>query len=126
MKESSQKANSSKEGLGIYLVKFPRINTIINCWLFSGNGIINTDGELWKVQRKAGLQFLSNTNLKALTDVALPKYLDDSIQGLKESKEGSVIDLEDTFHELTTILFGFLAFNVRISSTFELWSQDGS
>jgi hypothetical protein len=24
-----------------------------------------------------------------------------------------VIDLEDTFHELTTILFGFLAFNVR-------------
>ncbi|KAH8789005.1 cytochrome P450 [Hyaloscypha sp. PMI_1271] len=86
-------------------------------WDLFGNGIINTDGELWKVQRKAGLQFLSNTNLKALTDVALPKYLDNSIQGLEESKEGSVIDLEDTFHELTTALFGFLAFNVEIHNS---------
>ena len=66
------------------------------------------------MQRKAGLQFLSNTNLKVLTDVALPRYLDDSIRGLQATKEDSVIDLEDTFHELTTVLFGFLAFNVRI------------
>ena len=81
--------------------------------IISGNGIINTDGELWKVQRKAGLQFLSNANLKVLTDVALPKYLEDSIQILERSNDGVVVDLEDTFHELTTILFGFLAFNVR-------------
>ncbi len=77
------------------------------------------------MQRKAGLQFLSNTNLKVLTDVALPKYLDDSIQGLQESKDGSVIDLEDTFHELTTILFGFLAFNVRNPSPIKLRSRYG-
>ncbi|KAN0119975.1 cytochrome P450 [Hyaloscypha variabilis] len=86
-------------------------------WDLFGNGIINTDGELWKVQRKAGLQFLSNTNLKVLTDVALPKYLDDSIRSLQRSKDGEVIDLEDTFHELTTILFGFLAFNVEIHNS---------
>ncbi|KAE9380593.1 cytochrome P450 [Stipitochalara longipes BDJ] len=86
-------------------------------WDLFGNGIINTDGELWKVQRKAGLQFLSNTNLKVLTDVALPKYLDDSIQRLQRSKGGAVIDLEDTFHELTTALFGFLAFNVEIHNS---------
>jgi hypothetical protein len=84
--------------------------------LCSGNGIINADGELWKVQRKAGLHFLSNANLKVLTDIALPKYLDDSVRALQETKEASVIDLEEIFHELTTILFGFLAFNVRNSS----------
>jgi hypothetical protein len=69
------------------------------------------------VQRKAGLQFLNNTNLKVLTDVVLPKYLEDSVQDLKETKEGSVIDLEEIFHELTTILFGVMAFNVRTSSS---------
>jgi hypothetical protein len=78
-----------------------------------GNGIINADGELWKVQRKAGLHFLSNANLKVLTDVELPKYLDASVRGIQEIKEGSIIDLEEIFHELTTVLFGFLAFNVR-------------
>jgi len=66
------------------------------------------------VQRKAGLQFLSNANLKVLTDVALPKYLDDSIRSLEGSKDGLAVDLEDKFHELTTILFGFLAFNVSL------------
>lgn len=69
------------------------------------------------MQRKAGLQFLNNTNLKVLTDVALPKYLEDSVRGLQETKEGSVIDLEEIFHELTTILFGVLAFNVRTCSS---------
>jgi hypothetical protein len=69
------------------------------------------------VQRKAGLQFLNNTNLKVLTDVVLPKYLEDSVQDLQETKEGSVIDLEEIFHELTTILFGVMAFNVRTSSS---------
>jgi hypothetical protein len=91
--------------------------------LCSGNGIINADGELWKVQRKAGLHFLSNANLKVLTDVELPKYLENTVRGLQETKEGSVINLEEIFHELTTILFGFLAFNVRHSLWSKMYSQ---
>lgn len=65
------------------------------------------------MQRKAGLQFLSNPNIRVLTDVALPKYLDDTLQRLQEVKRGVAMDLEETFHELTTNLFGYLAFDVR-------------
>ena len=65
------------------------------------------------MQRKAGLHFLSNANLKVLTDVALPKHLSESVQSLQRVKNGSVVNLEEIFHELTTVLFGFLALNVR-------------
>ncbi len=78
----------------------------------TGNGIINADGELWKVQRKAGLNFLSNTNLKVLTDVALPQYLDRTVQDLQKKDCGSVIDLEELLHELTTQIMGRMAYNV--------------
>jgi hypothetical protein len=82
-----------------------------------GNGIINADGELWKVQRKAGLHFLSSSNLKVLTDVALPKYLSAIIELLKTIPEGSSLDLEAVFHELTTQLMGRMAYNVSSDRT---------
>lgn len=86
-----------------------------------GNGIINADGDLWKVQRKAGLNFLSNANLKVLTDVALPQYLDDTVQDLSKKGSDSVIDLEDILHELTTQIMGRMAYNVsRDMSIFAL------
>lgn len=77
-----------------------------------GNGIINADGELWRVQRKAGLQFLNNANLKVLTDVALPAYLDETVRSLSEVEHGSVVDLDEVLHELTTQLMGRMAYNV--------------
>lgn len=76
-----------------------------------GKGIINADGEMWKVQRKAGLHFLSTSNIKVLTEVALPKYLDETIAALRES-EGKTIDLEAVFHELNTQLMGRMAYDV--------------
>ncbi len=82
------------------------------CLFCSGNGIINADGELWKVQRKAGLHFLSNANLRVLTDVALPQYLSENVQILQNLESGATIDLEETFHELTTQLMGRMAYNV--------------
>lgn len=78
----------------------------------SGNGIINADGDLWKVQRKAGLSFLSNANLKVLTDVALPQYLDDTIRDLSKKERDEVFDLEEILHELTTQIMGRMAYNV--------------
>lgn len=78
----------------------------------TGNGIINADGDLWKVQRKAGLNFLSNANLKVLTDVALPQYLDDTIQELQKKDPTTVVDLEEVLHELTTQIMGRMAYNV--------------
>ncbi|KUJ12289.1 cytochrome P450 [Mollisia scopiformis] len=86
-------------------------------WDLFGNGIINADGDLWKVQRKAGLNFLSNTNLKVLTDVALPQYLDDTIQDLQKKDPESVFDLEEVLHELTTQIMGQMAYNLDIHNS---------
>lgn len=83
------------------------------CLQRAGNGIINADGELWKVQRKAGLHFLNNANLKVLTDVALPAYLNETVKSLQEDGQGSVVDLEEVLHELTTQLMGRMAYDVR-------------
>ncbi|KAH8684443.1 cytochrome P450, partial [Tricladium varicosporioides] len=83
-------------------------------WDLFGNGIVNADGELWKVQRKAGLNFLSNANLKVLTEVALPLYLMQSIRHLRSTGGDSVTDLQAVFHELTTQLMGRMAYDVEM------------
>jgi len=80
--------------------------------IVEGNGIINADGELWKVQRKAGMHFLNNANLKVLTDVALPQYLRSSINDIRERGKDKIIDLEEVMLELTTQIMGKMAYNV--------------
>ncbi|POS82321.1 hypothetical protein EPUL_005551, partial [Erysiphe pulchra] len=82
-------------------------------WDLFGNGIINADNELWKIQRRAGLKFLNKANMKVLTDLALPQYLQQAVQSL-ESSHDSIVDLDVTFHELTTLLMGRLAYNMEI------------
>lgn len=83
-------------------------------WDLFGNGIINSDGQAWKVQRKAGLHFMSNANHRVLTDVALPKYLDEMVTTLDHAaKTGELVDLEPVFLELTTQLMGRMAYDVR-------------
>lgn len=84
----------------------------------TGHGIINSDGELWKVQRKAGLAFLNTRNLQVLTDVALPQYLAQSVEFLKSrSRDVREADLQSVFHEITTQLMGKLAYNVCCHAT---------
>lgn len=79
-----------------------------------GHGIINSDGELWRVQRKAGLSFLNTKNLQILTDVALPQYLEQSINYLKATCDSCrEADLQAVFHEITSQLMGKMAYNVR-------------
>lgn len=111
MKAPSQRVTSSRGGLGIFSVR--AVSICAGKMLMKiGNGIINADGDLWKVQRKAGLNFLSSANLKVLTDVALPEYLDKTILGLEEKDSESVVDLEEVLHELTTQIMGQMAYNV--------------
>ncbi|OHW96015.1 cytochrome p450 [Colletotrichum incanum] len=79
-----------------------------------GNGIINVDGDLWKVQRKAGLSFLNASNFRVLTDVALPEYLSRSVAFLKNRTNKGVVDLQAVFHEITTQLMGKMAYNAQM------------
>ncbi|OTA91869.1 hypothetical protein M434DRAFT_12745 [Hypoxylon sp. CO27-5] len=84
-------------------------------WDLFGNGIINVDGELWRAQRKAGLAFLNASNLRVLTDIALPKYLSLSVNHLQaQAHEGSVVDLQNVFHEITSQLMGKMAYNMEM------------
>lgn len=84
-------------------------------WDLFGGGIINSDGDLWKVQRKAGLRFLNVQNLQVLTDVALPKYLGQSLDFLKRhGEDGSAVDLQTVFHEITSQLMGKMAYNMEM------------
>jgi hypothetical protein len=50
--------------------------------------------------------------LKVLTDVVLPRYIRENMEKLEGLGEGSIIDLEAIFHELTTQLMGRMAYNV--------------
>ncbi|KAI2628263.1 cytochrome P450 [Xylaria nigripes] len=84
-------------------------------WDLFGNGIINADGELWKAQRKAGSHFLNTSNLRVMTDVALPRFVRQSVGRLKaRAKEGEVIDLQLVFHEITSMLMGTMAYGMEI------------
>lgn len=115
MKAFLPRETSSSGGHGIFLVRCSLSLSPLNVQLLTraGNGIINADGDLWRVQRKAGLHFLNNANLKVLTDVALPAYLNETVESLQEVESGLTIDLEEVFHELTTQLMGRMAYDVR-------------
>ncbi|KAL8866755.1 MAG: hypothetical protein Q9198_008770 [Flavoplaca austrocitrina] len=84
-------------------------------WDLFGNGIINADGELWKVQRKAGLRFFSNANLKNFIDVALPPILDDTERCLDKAVDAqNIVDMQQIFIQLTTRLMGKVAYDMDI------------
>ncbi|EAQ84876.1 hypothetical protein CHGG_08890 [Chaetomium globosum CBS 148.51] len=63
-------------------------------WDLFGNGIINADGDFWKLQRKAGVAFLNTANLRVLTDVALPQYLAESAEYLNSKADKDTVDLQ--------------------------------
>ena len=91
-------------------------NALLSDFL-SGNGIINADGALWKVQRKAGLRFFSNSNLKLFIDETLPPILQDTKRVLDEAAlSHSQIDLQSVLLEMTTRLMGKIAYDVRFTS----------
>ncbi|KAI1662359.1 cytochrome P450 [Daldinia decipiens] len=84
-------------------------------WDLFGNGIINVDGELWKAQRKAGLAFLNTSNLRVLTDIALPRYLGRAVEHLQvQARARKVVDLQSVFHEITSQLMGKMAYDMEM------------
>ena len=81
-----------------------------------GNGIINADGDLWRIQRKAGLRFFSNANLKAFANEILPLYITGTKDRLDAAaKSFDSLDLQDVLLELTTRLMGKMAYDVSLA-----------
>ncbi|KAL8742097.1 MAG: hypothetical protein Q9190_005373 [Brigantiaea leucoxantha] len=87
-------------------------------WDLFGNGIINADGELWKIQRKAGLRFFSIGILKTFINDALPPILADTEKRLDAvAKQGGITDMQDVFLELTTRLMGKMAYDMDMPAS---------
>jgi cytochrome P450 len=100
--------------------------------IFPGHGIINSDGELWKRQRKAGLKFFAGSNLDTLIEDVLPNaYLQTCVELLQHAKSGQPLDLEAVLLDLTTAVVGRMAYDVslrtciRYTSSFLTDSRDG-
>src|SRR5258706_170281 len=100
------------------MVALPTLGHISLTYDGPGNGIINADGDIWKVQRKAGLQFLNNSNMRVLTEVALPTYIENSLTQLSRVGIDEEVDLDAIFHELTTQIMGRMAYDVSGSAKF--------
>ena len=86
-------------------------------WDLFGHGIVNADGDVWRVQRKAGLAFLNTANIRILTDIALPKHLEQILVLLGQSadaEEEKEVDLQAVFHELTSCIMGKMAYNMEM------------
>ena len=49
-----------------------------------------------------------------MTDVALPRYLSQSVEFLRARTDGTVVDLQAVFLEITSQLMGKMAYNVRL------------
>lgn len=97
-----------------------------------GAGIINVDGEAWRLQRKAGLRFLGVGNLAVLTGVLLPRLLARSVEVLGRKgpaaaavaaaaeEEGRtaavVVDLQEVVHGITTQLMGRMAYGMDMQT----------
>ncbi|KAL9131404.1 MAG: hypothetical protein Q9217_000672 [Psora testacea] len=84
----------------------------LRSWDLFGNGIINADGDLWRIQRKAGLRFFSNSNLKIFIDHVLPPLLKETKSNLDQAAMSrKQVDLQAILLELTTHLMGNVAYD---------------
>lgn len=67
------------------------------------------------MQRKAGLRFFSNSNLKRFLTKALPSILDDTERSLDKAVDSAkIVDMQQIFLELTTRFMGQVAYDVSL------------
>ena len=70
---------------------------------------------MWKIQRKAGLRFFSNANLKTFIEHVVPPIFKDTEKSLNDaSRCEKVIDLQSVLLDLTTRLMGNMAYDVCV------------
>ena len=81
----------------------------------AGNGIINAEGEYWKLQRKAGMKFLTSANLRVLLENVLPEYLSVACDHLEaRARRREAADLQYVFREITSRIMGRMAYDVSL------------
>ena len=92
-------------------------------WDLFGEGIINSDGGLWRDQRRAGMKFFSGSNLGGMVERVLPEAWEGCVTRLKEAANGSgveqLVDMQAFFLDLTTAVVGRMAYDMQIDGSSE-------
>ena len=87
---------------------------------FKGHGIINSDSEMWRTQRKAGLKFFTGSNLDTLVEEVLPNaYMQTRSILLQHAESSQTLDLEAVLLDLTTAVVGRMAYDVSLFKRFQ-------
>lgn len=82
---------------------------------FLGHGIFNSEGALWRKERKAGAQFLSSQQLRHMVDENLTRCWATMRNDLNQAvAAGSMVDLQYLFLSATTKTMGDMAFNADL------------
>ncbi|CAG9956867.1 unnamed protein product [Clonostachys rosea f. rosea IK726] len=82
-----------------------------------GNGIVNSDGDQWKRQRKVGVQLLAGANMNIVTSHELPAILGKTIRHLTEKADAAeMVDLDASILEITTQLISKMVYGVELQS----------
>ena len=85
-----------------------------NLHIFLGDGIFNSDGEIWKNQRRIASHMFSTKNLKIMTGVFI-NHAKELIKVL-DNNENKVVDIQEYFQRFTIDSFGEIGFGVNIDS----------
>lgn len=112
------RANFSASDHGTCLVLHAdSISSAYSRLIVTGYGIINATGELWRVQRNAGLKFFSGANLDVMVEDVLPDVYAETTREnlLQAAKDNSVVDIQKVFLDLTTTVVGNMAYDAGLS-----------
>ncbi|GLJ50367.1 hypothetical protein SUGI_1073260 [Cryptomeria japonica] len=84
---------------------------------FLGDGILNTDGEMWRLQRKSARLEFSSKMLRLYSTDAFRKYAV-KLNSVLEQKaiNGAVVNMQDLLLRMTIDSIGELSFGVEIGS----------
>lgn len=84
-------------------------------WDLFGDGILNTDGDLWKQQRQIGATFLAPASVSITANIELPILLTKAVGELRGFADGrTVVDMETVVHEITTQLMGKMTYGTEM------------
>ena len=82
-----------------------------------GPGIFNSDGDLWKLQRKTASNIFSVKNFKDFVTRVFSSDMESFDVRLDQlSQSNVVVDLQDLFYKFTLDSFLQIGFNVKLNS----------
>ncbi|KAI8810649.1 cytochrome P450 [Cladochytrium replicatum] len=82
-----------------------------------GNGIFNSDGDLWRKQRKTAANIFNVNNFRDFVEKVFQTEMNDfDLLLSRHADQGTLIDLHDSFFRFTLDGFAQIAFSIELNS----------